>query len=165
MLKVGKKYNTNLAAIKLAPHLQAQLPAWYHPQAEKKPLVTSAAKCLLTKHTTSTVADLISTSARLRNQNHLLPHTPDSQCLCNDCSRDRAKGCRHPHSCAAEAQARIHLIVPKLNPLEIGENHDNLSLTPFRKNRNREARATDGKIRFDPSITCNTELADCFRIF
>lgn len=31
MLKVAKKYNTNLAAIRLSPGVQATLPAWYHP--------------------------------------------------------------------------------------------------------------------------------------
>ena len=64
-----------------------------------------------------------------------------------------------------DALARIDLIVPKLNPLDPGDNHDNLSLTPARKNNNREARATNGKIRFDPSITCKHNLAECFRIF
>ncbi|KAF8490311.1 hypothetical protein F5888DRAFT_1599149, partial [Russula emetica] len=165
MLNVAKKYHTNLTAIKLSPRLQSQLPAWYHPHAEQRPLTTAAAKCLLEKHTTPTVTDLISTSARLRNQRHLLPHTPDSQCLCNDCSRDRTMGCRHPHFCAAEAQTRINLITPKYNPLGLEETQDNLSLTPARKNNNREAKRTNGVICFDPSITCKTELADCFRIF
>src|SRR5579864_7635277 len=30
MLKVAKKYGTNLAAIKLSPQLRSQLPAFYH---------------------------------------------------------------------------------------------------------------------------------------
>ena len=34
MIKVVKKFNTNLAAIRLTPQLSAQLPAWYHLSAE-----------------------------------------------------------------------------------------------------------------------------------
>ena len=63
------------------------------------------------------------------------------------------------------ALAQINLIAPKLNPLDPGDIHDNLSLTPTRKNNNCEAQANDGKIRFDPSITCKRDLAECFRIF
>ncbi|KAH9973169.1 hypothetical protein BJV77DRAFT_923624, partial [Russula vinacea] len=142
-----------------------QLPAWYHLKAAAHPLTTRTAKCLLGTHSVATVADLITTSARLRNNGRLLPHTPDPQCICNDCSNDRTTGCNHPHDCAVDALARIDLIVPKLNPLDPGDNHDNLSLTPARKNNNREARATNSKIRFDPSITCKHNLAECFRIF
>ena len=165
MLKAGRKHKTNLAAIRLSPDLRGHLPAWYHLKAAARPLTTRVAKCLMETHSIATVADLITASARLRNNGQIIPHTHDPQCLCNDCANDRVKGCNHPHECAADALARIHLIVPKLNPLEPGDIHDNLSLTPTRKNNNREARANDGKIRFDPSITCKRNLAECFRIF
>ena len=166
MLKTAKKHGTAFAPIRLSPHLRAQLPAWYHPLSEASPLTTTTAKCLLKKHTVTTVADLISTSARLRERRQiLLPHTASAQCLCTECARDREKGCRNPHACATEAQSRIHLIAPKLNPLEIGDTHDNLSLTPSRKQNNREARRTDGAIRFDPSITCKHNISEGFRIF
>jgi ribonuclease HI len=165
MLKAAKKHNTNLAAIRLSPNLRAQLPAWYHMAMEKRPLTTTTAKCLLTTHRNTTVADLISTSARLHDPERLIPHIPNPQCPCTDCINDRSKHCLDPHACAIEAQARIHLIPPKLNPLEPGDNHGNLSLTPSKKERNQEARRTDGLIRFDPSITCKNNLAECFRIF
>ena len=165
MLKAGRKYHTNLAAVRLSPDLRGQLPAWYHLKAAARPLTTRTAKCLLETHSVATVADLITTSARIRNNGQLIPHTNEPQCLCNDCSHDRNKNCNHPHECAADALARINLIIPKLNPLDPGDIHDNLSLTPTRKNNNREARANDGKIRFDPSITCKRDLAECFRIF
>lgn len=165
MLKAAKKHHTNLAAIRLSPNLRAQLPAWYHLSAEKRPLTTTTAKCLLTTHRNSIVADLISMSARLRDPERLIPHIPSPQCPCTDCINDRDKHCLNPHACATEAQHRINLIAPKLNPLAIGDNHGNLSLTPSRKERNHEARQTDGHIQFDPSITCKNNLAECFRIF
>ena len=165
MLHVAKKYRTNLTAIRLTPHICSQLPAWYHPFAKTTPLTTSTARCLLKKHSVSTVADLVSMSARLRTLRQLLPHIPDPLCTCTDCSHDRTNGCRNPHACATDAMARTHQIAPKWNPLEIGETHDNLSLSPARKARNREAQQLNGAVCFDPSITCKNDLAECFRIF
>jgi ribonuclease HI/exonuclease III len=165
MLKAARKHHTHLAAIRLTPLLRAQVPAWYHPAAERSPLTTIPAKCLLKKHQNTTVADLILTSARLREPGRLIPHVPNPQCPCTDCSNDRNRECRNPHACAVEAQSRINLTAPKLNPLEIGDNRDNLSLTPHRKARNRDARQTNDYIQFDPSVTCKDNLAECFRIF
>jgi hypothetical protein len=70
-----------------------------------------------------------------------------------------------PHACAEEALACIHALAPKYNPLLIGEQHDNLSLTHQRKNRNLMARQNDTEILFDPMITCKDSVAECFRIF
>jgi ribonuclease HI len=165
MLKVARKYHTHLAAIRLSTHLCTQLPAWYHLRAAARPLTTRTVQCLLKKHSVATVADLISTSDHLCNENQIIPHTHDPQCICNGCSHDRENECTHPHECTADALARIHLITPKLNPLDPGDIHNNLSLTPSRRDNNRKARATDSKIRFDPTITCKSNLAECFRIF
>src|SRR6266404_2420809 len=59
MLCVAKKYNTNLAAIRLSPQVQMKLPAWYHPVADPLPLTTGAARCLLRRHHVKTVEDLV----------------------------------------------------------------------------------------------------------
>jgi hypothetical protein len=64
-----------------------------------------------------------------------------------------------------EALKRIHELAPKYNPLQIGEQHDKLSLTNRRKDRNTLARKSDEEITFDPSITCKDSIAECFRIF
>jgi ribonuclease HI len=42
---------------------------------------------------------------------------------------------------------------------------DNLSLTPRRKNKNKEARDKNGEITFDPSVTREGDLSSHFRIF
>jgi hypothetical protein len=130
MLKIAKKHNTHLAPLRLSQHLHAQLPAWYHPHAIHKPLTSVSARCLLKKHNTLTIADLISTSAKLRNNNQQAPQAPSILCLCPECTRDHLLGCQNPHLCAEEALTRLHLITPKMNPLTPGEQHDNLSLTP-----------------------------------
>ena len=164
MIKVAKKYNTNLAAIRLAPELCEQLPTWYHLAAALRPINDVASKCLLNTHQVSRVADLMRLSTRLRTQIPGPEHQPNLTCICRDCVRDRREGCRTPHACAQEALDRLNLIEPKLNPLH-RDRHGNFSLTKRRKAANETAKATQGAILFDPSITCKNDLAECFRIF
>ncbi len=59
MLKAAQKHNVNFTAIRLEPHLKAQLPAWYHLDAEERPTNNNATKCLIHKHETRSVADLL----------------------------------------------------------------------------------------------------------
>ena len=162
MIKVAKKYNTELAAIRLAPNLRALLPAWYHMASDPRPLTNIASKCLLRNHSVVSVADLIRVSARIRTPNPL--HQQDLRCICPDCVGDRIHGCRQPQMCAQEAADRLNAIAPKFNPLK-RENHGNFSLTRRRTERNEIAKATQGYIVFDPSITSKNDLAECFRIF
>ena len=164
MLRVAKKYKTNLAAIRLTPQLKAQLPAWYHIAAEYKPMQGTATKCLISKHKATTIADLLRTSNRIRNA-VTEQHRPSPYCCCQDCIMDRQMHCLNPHACALEASARLDKITPKLNPLSRLPPHNNLSLTATRKARNEIAKRRDENITFDPSVTSKTDLAECFRIF
>ena len=167
MLKTANKFNTNLAPLRLSTYLRAQLPAWYHLASLQGPITNATAKCLLHTHHVTKVADLVRTSAQIRNP-EAVPNAPHLQirfCYCQDCSKDRASGCQNPNACAAEAQTRLEQIAPKLNPLSPGNNHGDLSLTRRRKQWNVTARAQNGDILFDPSITCKTDLSDTFRIF
>jgi hypothetical protein len=152
MLKIAKKHHMNLAAICLSPNLRAQLPTWYHPSAEKHPITTKTTKCLIVKHQNSTVADLILMSAHLCDPDRLIPHIASPLCPCTDCINNRGKHCMDPHACTTEAHSCINLIAPKVNPLDIRDHHDNLSLMPSRKGRNLEARWTDGHICFDNNM-------------
>ena len=163
MLRVADKYDAKLAAILLSPELRSQLPAWYHIASTPRPITNKPSKCLLKRHAISIVADLLHTSERLRG-NHPT-HRPNEICTCEDCIIDRTHGCQNPHACATEALTRIHLIFPKLDPLRLGDPHDNLSLTKQRKTQNRDAKLNNDEVLFDPSITCKDNLAECFRIF
>lgn len=165
MLKTARKYNVNLAAIRISPQLRTQLPAWYHPLAKHRPMTSIPARCLLRQHKITTVAELLNTSERIRTPNQLLPHQPLPTCPCNDCTLDRNKGCLFPHRCALEATTRIRLIEPKMNPISPPQYHGNFSLTPRRKATNLIAKENNDEILFDPTITCKNTLADCFRIF
>jgi hypothetical protein len=165
MMKTARKFSTNLAAIQMTPQLSAQLPAWYHLSTEPRALNTNAAKCLIEKHHTCSVAELIKSSMRLRTPNPDDPHRNSAYCQCSPCQADRSHNCLDPNACTKEAKKRIDLILPKLNPTYQGHQHRNLSLTKTRKECNITARATNDTILFDPAITCKKNLAECFRIF
>ncbi|KAF8496113.1 hypothetical protein F5888DRAFT_1569622, partial [Russula emetica] len=79
------------------------------------------------------------------------------------CHEDRNDHCLTPHECAKEVLTRINKIFPKLNPL-FEDNHGNLSLTPKMKLQNDVARRENEKIPFDPSITSENNVAECFRV-
>jgi ribonuclease HI len=163
MLKTARKYGTNLAAIRISPHLKKQLPAFYHLLAAHRTTNNRQSKCLLEKHEVNTVADLMRTAARLEHNNES-EHRNSPFCICPPCKADQERGCYNPHDCALEAQARIHQIQPKLNPGQ-REQQDNLSLTVNRRRRNKVAKQRNEKITFDPTLTCKEDLSECFRIF
>ena len=167
MVKVAKKHNTNLAAIRLTPQLRAQLPAWYHIAAAPRSINNAASKCLLRNHAITKVTDLIKAAARIRNPNAFpnAPHQDRRFCRCADCDADREKGCQIPYLCAMEAQTRLGQIAPRLNPMTPGNAHGNLSLSDSRKRRNQHAKERNEAIIFDPTITAKKDLAECFRIF
>ena len=166
MIKIAKKYNMNLEALRLTPQLRALLPAWYHMASEPAPITSAAAKCLLANHKSDIVDDLVKISTRVRNTDaDQIPHSPRIYCRCDACSQDRRNGCYNPHACAIEAQRRVNQIPAKLNPLTPGDKHGNLTLTKRRKRRNIAARTQNDEIIFDPSITSKDDLSECFRIF
>jgi len=162
MLKIAKKYNTNLGAIRLSTSVKAKLPSWYHPGTPPRPLTNVATKCLLKKHKVSTVVELIKLANKAQAQNRGQDHIPALTCICRDCVHERIGGCKNPHACAEEALEHLREIAPKYNPLEI-DLHDNLSLMHRRKMSNKNAQDSGGDTLFDPTITCRNSLAECFR--
>jgi len=163
MLKAAKDHNTNLAAVKVTARLHRELPAWYHIDKEMATIRSRAEKCLIEKHRTMTVTDLIKVSARIRNNDH--EHTPNPFCPCRNCSIDQEKGCYNPHECAQVATAKINRISPKWNPWGPENPLDGLSLTPTRKTNNLRAKLNNDEITFNPTLTCNESLAETFRVF
>ena len=140
MLKTAKSHNVNFMTIRMSQELKQKLPAWYQVGADHEAINNRAAKCLLNKHHAKTIADLMKTSARIRNETNPPTHRPTNYCNCTACVEDREKDCTHPHDCATEALARINKTLPKQNPLRPGNGHGNLSLTKRRKQQNIRAR-------------------------
>jgi hypothetical protein len=165
MLDAAKKHNANFMTIRLSQELKQKLPAWFQVGAEHWAINNKAAKCLLHKHKARTIADLMKTSARLRENATLQAHRPTNYCNCQACNEDHRKDCTHPHDCAKEALARINSTIPKQNPLHTDNGLDNLSLMKRRKERNQRAKEENDAITFDPSITTKEDLSECFRVF
>ena len=130
MIRITKKYNLSLTAMRLAPHLQAQLPAWYHPSTKTRSMHNPKTKCLIQNHKARSIADLLKMSARIRIPTHPHQHEPNPWCPCHDCTQDRLNiRCKNPNKCATESLERIKSIFPKMNPLHTTTWHGNLSLT------------------------------------
>ena len=155
MLKVAKMHHTNLAAVKPSIHLHKELPAWYHIDNELLKLDSITARCLLDKHKESSVTDLVNMSARIRNYHHTNTHRPYPFCLCQNCLNDYEKGCANPQECTEEALLHLRKISLKLNPLGLETPADCLSLTPAQKVKNLREKQVNGKITFNPSLTCD----------
>ena len=163
-IDTAKRYRTNLAALRIAPDINAQLPAWYHIKTNPCPLTSIPSKCLLKKHKIKTVADLIQTAEKVQPY-QTNPHVPDLTCTCIGCAKDHLLGCRNPHECAQEALTWITGITLKFNPLIGTTQRDNMSLTPTHKERWIAAEENSDKILFNAEIACKMDLTECFCIF
>ena len=107
----------NLAAIQLSNDLKMKLPAWFLTGNDHQPINNRAAKCLINKHSTKTIANLVRTSKRLRDVPEPQYHRHLNFCNCPQCVSDQKLNCMHPHDCATEALARLNALTPKTNPL------------------------------------------------
>jgi hypothetical protein len=97
------------------------------------------AHCLLKKHATRAVKDLIKYANKAFERPRDNTHIPNQECICIECVQERQGGCRNLHACAIEAATCLNGIAPKYNPIAI-EHHNTLSLTPDRKAKNRDTR-------------------------
>jgi len=167
MVNVGKKYNLSFGALRIPEDVKKELPAWYHLGAENNPAGfnrSRAPKCLKDNHQVRTVSDLLKATSRLRHANPNNIHQDLRQCQCTSCGEDRNAGCQDPNKCCRAAQSLIDRLKPKWKPSN-RLNVDNLSLTPRRKGRNKEAKAKNKDVTFDPSVTRDGDISSYFRIF
>jgi hypothetical protein len=158
MFSVAHKYNVSFEALKITEELKGSLLAWHHVGTLRKILNRARAVCLREKHDVRSVADLtrIVQNASSR-ENH---HRQIAHCACNQCKADRTRGCKKPWHCAKEAWSMLDLIKPKLRPGTSLPMQDGLSLTQ----RQKKAKERNGGVTFDPTGTCKTSVAECFRI-
>ena len=121
IIKITQKYKLTINTMRLSPHLKTLLPAWYHLEAEQRPMGNPTTKCLIQNHNIKTIVDTLKVSARLRNPMHPHPHEQNQWCLYSDCILDHLRiSCRNPYKCATEALERLQTIFLKLNPLHQG---------------------------------------------
>ena len=166
-LKVAKKYNVNMEAIRVSERAKKDLPAWYHRAAEKYPnglFRRTTTECLIETHQSMSVDDLHKTTRRLRDILMRPRHTEEPDCECRFCGDDRVKGCENPAKCCKEADAQLKRIKDKYNPLKKPP-IDNLSLTKNRIENNKNTIENNDFVTFDPSIKRDDNIAHIIRVF
>ena len=142
--------------------MKLQLPAWFHLGATPRTYNKLRDKCLKSRHRVGKVKNLRSLTKRLKQGS---AHQQHSNYPCNDCKKDRLKGCKDPHKCALKANTLLSGLTPKFNPAA-SRQHDNLTLTHHRLEKNANANIRGGdKVTFNPTVMTRTSLADCFRVF
>ena len=118
--------------------------------------------CLKTIHKIGKVKNLKVLSKRLFWTTNT--HQDNINCPCNDCNKDRTKGCSNPHKCAVSVYNILVSLSQKLNPMGPSQ-QDGLTLTHHRLEKNAKANLPRGdEILFNPSVTTYSSLADCFRV-
>jgi hypothetical protein len=168
MMKTGQKLGVSFEALKLSGIVKNLLPAWYHLGVDKHMSSLNnhkASKCLRENHLVKTIGDLIKVTKREKNTRDAKLHSNRSNCACHYCKHDRQHyTCTAPYKCSLMARKLLNQLQAKWHP----ENEapvDGLTHTPNRRLANMTARANDGTILFNPSVTSNDDLSHNFRIF
>ncbi|KAH9850138.1 hypothetical protein C2E23DRAFT_735683 [Lenzites betulinus] len=165
MIKAARKYGVRCSATLPSRDLKLAMPAWHHIGATTRALRArqNTIDCLATRHGARSVADYSRVADRLERWDDA--HTDRDTCACAGCSTDRdVLGCPAPNVCARTASRAVQNLIPSWNP-RVDGNVDGLTLTRTRKVANSEARADQGRIVFDPSVTQVMPLANVFRVF
>ncbi len=169
MVKVATKYNLEVSVRNPSEEFKTAMPVWYHiGEAVGRSLAnTLSAKCLRERHGVATVGECAAVAARLQRNCVGTPgrHATRRTCQCYDCERDRTvNGCDDPHRCACMAAKMVEKLAPlwKLNP-DVGR--DTLSLTPGRLQRNANARVSDERVTFNPTVKSRPPVSNALRMF
>ena len=161
IIKTAKETKLSFAPLRISKQLKLQLPAWFHLGAPPQAYNKLRDECLKTRHKVGKVKNLRALTKRLIPSS---PHQHHNNCPCDDCKKDRGKGCKHPHKCATIANSLVTGLSQKLNPA-VPRQSNNLTLTHHRLEKNKKADISKGdETTFDPSVTTRTSLADCFRV-
>ena len=163
LLKTAKEAKLTFAPNKLSKTLKQQLPTWFHLGAPPRAYNKLRDNCLKTIHKIGKIKNLKSLSKRLFQPANT--HQDCRECPCENCSKDRMKGCKNPHKCAVTAYNLLAGLSQKLNPKGPTQK-DGLTLTHHRLEKNARANLHRGdEIVFNPSVTTRTSLAECFRVY
>ena len=112
------------------------------------------------------VGDLIKLMEHLDQTKPRDAHQDLQDCQCTPCEKDRTEGCENPNACVRTAEQIINKLYPKFKPSTQPLNDDGLSLSPNKRNKNREAMKEEkGIITFNPSIQIEDDPSKCFHIF
>lgn len=168
MIRAATKYGVRVDSPNPAAKLKRAMPVWYHlgKAGGRSTANCKAARCLRANHGVSTVLDASRVAGRLpRTGGQAGQHRTTQKCGCVPCDEDRRlRGCDNPHRCAVAAAKLLENLMPVWKD-EDAQVSDGLTLTARRVQLNADARAENGRMVFDPTITDTGELTDVFRVF
>jgi ribonuclease HI/exonuclease III/chemotaxis regulatin CheY-phosphate phosphatase CheZ len=144
MLKVGRRFNIGIDALKINEITKRKLPIWHHIAVKDNYTWNkAAARCLKKNHEIKTVGQL---------QDFII-YNQDAQ------------GCKNKEKCLRIANTLMGKIPEKFNPLMNTPTKDNLDHTPRRIRDNKNRNITETPITFDPNITEVGDPNNAIRIF
>ncbi|KAJ6529340.1 hypothetical protein B0H19DRAFT_859305, partial [Mycena capillaripes] len=112
MINTGLKYGLCFDTIDQSRKIREEFPLFHHFGEDKSKLRinnTGPCKCIRANHQGSNMGHALIISLRLEEPDHI----PDKSCPCDDCTEDRASGCKNPHGCAKTANLKLDSIVIK----------------------------------------------------
>lgn len=169
LLKIAKETSTRIEVLRPSNELRNALPAWLHIGAVKtlrKITESPTGRCLRKTRSISSVGDLCAMKHRYENGSILRPHYKRRNCTCEECRRDRCKGCANPSACLAAAEKLLlQLLRSKWDPLNTNDNHDGLTLTIRRRTANENPNTPAQAFTFDPTVLLDGGLTAAFRTF
>ena len=161
MLNIKTKYGITFEGLAPTQSVKERLPVWEHFATRKRlKRQTNVDKCLQQNHRIALVGEALNFINRVPPQNH----RNNNNCLCNQCSADKEKGCAHPHKCAKRMTAYTNNIDQDWHPEKeprytYYELNDEEIAANAKAEENRKSEAF-----FDPGATLN-KVSDGFRIF
>jgi hypothetical protein len=162
IMKVKKKYNVQIEALAIPQDIKSNMPIWFHVAASndlKSFNNHHYSTCLRDNHEIQTVGQMCLFISR---------STPDHRqrngCICDNCTADKAKGCKKPFECRKLAKKIMNCIPPKWHP------HKDLArkikpLMPSEKEKNETAIEDKRGLIFDPNIYLEGPITNAMRVF
>jgi hypothetical protein len=145
MLKIAKKYNIGIDAMKISVDTKRKLPIWHHIAiTDNYTWNKKATKCIRENHKIKTVRQL----------ENLKYNRPANN-----------KKCENPVRCQNIMTTLLNKLPPKFNPDNKTPHKDNLDHTNRRKRKNRRQDIKEAPIYFDPNVTETGDPNNAIRIF
>ena len=117
LFQTAKMFNVQLEGLAFSPSITTEMPIWHHVKADPKIKClarNNTSKCLVKNHRALKVGEIEKLANSLENINH----TPDPNCLCENCMRvGDIDGCENPHCCYKQAEKLVKLLPSKWNPM------------------------------------------------
>ncbi|EJD45707.1 hypothetical protein AURDEDRAFT_124479 [Auricularia subglabra TFB-10046 SS5] len=162
LYRVAGKYHLAFDAPDIPQEIRESMNIWSHPAKIDPPFrnrLPWTVRCLKKHHAVTTVEHL-EEIAELDD----VDHESNSDCICENCTSDRAEGCRHPHRCQNMASELLASVSGKWNTA-VPEWEDPQELQETFGDDQARALADDDVIVFQKDVLRPRHVAQMGRLF